>query len=223
MMRAFAPEFFWNSLRDFRAWASVVGLVLAALNGATGQTFVLPTWAWLLVACAFALSMAIRSEWKSYKEKHSNIEPNMKLVDAVKRIVGTDDILGSGNHSKTADALLSIRENAHLRKLSVWARRDVLVAERMDLYPRTSVPADYWDEFDIDYLRFTDDQRGESKRVRGQPHRQRVENTTTTAIHVITAPDTIYRDFWFCAHEVGKIWPVPKKRIKLQWPMRRLK
>ena len=168
MISAFAAEFFWKSLRDFRAWIGVAGLALAAIGGVTGRSTILPTWFWLFVAFASAISMAIRAEWKAYRDEKAKIEPDMKLVDVVKRIVGSDDILVGENCSKTGSALLTIRESGHLGKIAVWGRRDVLT-EDMDLYPRTPIPAEYWDEFGIDYLRFTDDQKGESRRVRGQP------------------------------------------------------
>ncbi len=219
MISAFAAEFFWKSLRDFRAWIGVAGLALAAIGGVTGRSTILPTWFWLFVAFASAISMAIRAEWKAYRDEKAKIEPDMKLVDVVKRIVGSDDILVGENCSKTGSALLTIRESGHLGKIAVWGRRDVLT-EDMDLYPRTPIPAEYWDEFGIDYLRFTDDQKGESRRVRGQPGQKRVPNTTTTTIHVVPIPDVHYCDFWYSACQVEKNWPLPKRRVKLQWPIK---
>ena len=81
--------------------------------------------------------MAIRAEWKAYRDAKAQIEPDMKLVDVVKRIVGGDGILVGENCSKTGTALLTIRERGHLGQIAVWGRRDVLV-EDMDLSPRTS-------------------------------------------------------------------------------------
>ena len=66
---SFASEFFWKSLRDFRAWICVVGLVLAGISGTTGATIIVPAWGWLLVALACAISMAIRSEWNTYRHR----------------------------------------------------------------------------------------------------------------------------------------------------------
>jgi hypothetical protein len=175
MVAAFAGEFFWKSVRDFRAWIGLVGLVAAGIGGAIGKPIILPTWVWLLIAFASAISMAIRAEWKAYRDAEAQIEPDMKLVDVVKRIVGSDDVLVGENCSKTGTALQMIRERGHLGQIDVWGRRNVL-AEDMDLYPRTSIPAPYWYAFDIDYLKFLDDQRGESKPVRiirNQPHRLR--------------------------------------------------
>jgi hypothetical protein len=219
MVSAFAGEFFWKSLRDFRAWIGFVGLALAAVGGATGRSIILPTWLWLFVAFASAMSIAIRAEWKAYRDGKAKVEPDTTLVDLVKRIVGSDNILEGENCSKTGNALLAIRESAHLGKIAVWGRRDA-ISDDLEFYPRTAIPADYWDEFGIDYLRFVDDRRGESKRVRGQPGQKRVPNTTTTQIHVIQIPDVRYRDFWFSAHQVEKNWPLPERRIKLQWPIK---
>src|SRR5947209_4077081 len=168
MVVAFAGEFFWKSVRDFRAWIGLVGLVAAGIAGAIGKPIIVPTWVWLLIAFASAISMAIRAEWKAYRDAKAQIEPEMKLVDVVKLIVVGDGILVGENCSKTGTALLTIRERGHLGQIAVWGRRDVLV-EDMDLSPRTSIPAEYWYEFDIDYLKFLDDQRGESKRVRSRP------------------------------------------------------
>jgi hypothetical protein len=168
MVVAFAGEFFWKSVRDFRAWIGLVGLVAAGIAGAIGKPIIVPTWVWLLIAFASAISMAIRAEWRAYRDAKAQIEPDMKLVGVVKRIVGGDGILVGENCSKTGTALLTIRERGHLGQIAVWGRRDVLV-EDMDLSPRTSIPAEYWYEFDIDYLKFLDDQRGESKRVRSRP------------------------------------------------------
>jgi hypothetical protein len=75
----------------------------------------------------------------------------MPLIDVVKRIVGSDDILVGENCSKTGEALLTIRERAHLGEVSVWARRDALTDD-MTLYPLTLTARDYWDSFGIDYL-----------------------------------------------------------------------
>jgi len=212
MVAAFAGEFFWKSVRDFRAWIGLVGLVAAGIGGAIGKPIILPTWVWLLIAFASAISMAIRAEWKAYRDAKAQIEPDMKLVDVVKRIVGSDDILVGGNCSKTSTALLMIRERGHLGQIAVWGRRDV-PAEDMDLCPRSSIPAPYWYAFDIDHLKFLDDQRGESKRVHSHPE-------PATPFTSIWPQDVVYRDFWFSAHQVEKNWPLPKRRIKLQWPIR---
>ena len=87
MVVAFAGEFFWKSVRDFRTWIGLVGLVAAGIAGAIGKPIIVPTWVWLLIAFASAISMAIRAEWKAYRNAKAQIEPDMKLVDVVKRIV----------------------------------------------------------------------------------------------------------------------------------------
>ena len=60
----------------------------------------------------------------------------------------------------------------------------------------------------VDYLKFLDDQRGESKRVRSHPE-------PATPFTSVWPQDVVYRDFWFLAHQVEKNWPLPKRRIKL--------
>jgi hypothetical protein len=219
-MRGFANEFFWKSLRDFRAWASVAGLLLAGANGVTGWTLILPTWAWLFIAVACAFAMTVRAEWKSYKENQQKIQKDMPLEALVKRIVGSEDILVGDNCRKTGDALLEIREHAHLGEIAVWGRRDVQTKD-LALYPLTSIPPEYWDEFGINYLRFTDARMGESERVRGQPKKTTVQGAVMTTIHAVVIPDVFYGDFWFCEYQVDKIWPRPKTAIKLQWPLRK--
>jgi len=44
MVVAFAGEFFWKSVRDFRAWIGLVGLVAAGIAGAIGKPIIVPTW-----------------------------------------------------------------------------------------------------------------------------------------------------------------------------------
>jgi hypothetical protein len=90
-MGQFAIEFFWRSLRDLRAWIGVVGLVLAGANAVTRTTIIIP---------------AVRAEWKIYQDRVATITPDMRLVDVVKRIVGSDDLLIGDNCSKTGDALI---------------------------------------------------------------------------------------------------------------------
>jgi hypothetical protein len=80
MVVAFAGEFFWKSVRDFRAWIGLVGLGAAGIGGAIGKPIILPTWVWLLIAFASAISMAIRAEWKAYWDSKAQIEPDMKLA-----------------------------------------------------------------------------------------------------------------------------------------------
>ena len=55
MVVAFAGEFFWKSVRDFRAWIGLVGLVAAGIAGAIGKPIIVPTWVWLLIAFASAI------------------------------------------------------------------------------------------------------------------------------------------------------------------------
>jgi hypothetical protein len=217
----FINEFFWKSLKDVRAWAGVVGLLVAAVSGLIGQPLIMPSWAWLLVAFLGALSMAVRAEWAAFKERRRTVRRDMALLAVVRRIVGAEEVLVEGKHQQVADALLALRERAHLNELIVWARRGAITKD-LALYPLSQVPSEYWDEFEIDYLRFTDDQGGISRRVRGKPRVNRVPNAVTTALHNVEIPDTIYRDFWFCSFQVGAIWPPPKPRFVLRSPIAKM-
>ena len=192
-MGQFAVEFFWRSIRDLRAWIGIVGLVLAGANAVTGTTIIIPTWGWLLIAVAGAFSLAVRAEWKIYQDRVATITPDMKLVDVVKLIVGSDDILVGENCSKMGEALLTLRERAHLGAIAVWGRKNML-AEDTSLYPRVPIATDYWEDFGIEYLDFIRDMNGKTKRVRGEPKREVVPNITMHTQPVITIPDNIYSD-----------------------------
>jgi hypothetical protein len=101
-----------------------------------------------------------------------------------------------------------------LRNVSDAERTWWFVALTCSPYPRSSIPAEYCYEFDIDYLKFLDDQRGESKRVRGHPE-------PATGGYVVWPQDVVYREFWFSAHQVEKNWPLRvTDRITLYSPNR---
>jgi hypothetical protein len=133
----------------------------------------------------------------------------MRLIEVVKRIVGNNDLFVGENCSKCGSALLAIREDGHLGKIAVWGRKNIF-SNDLALYPLTSIPAEYWDEFGIDYVHFTDDQIGKSYRVRGAPKREMVASAVMTTQHVVEIPDAIYSDLWFCSREVEKNWPSAK-------------
>ena len=219
-MWGFASQFFWKSLRDFRAWASVAGLLLAGVSGLTGWTLISPAWVWLLIVIACAFAIAVRAEWKFYNGKQQKLQRDTPLEGLVKRIVGSEDILVGDNCRKTSDALLEIRERAHLEEIAVWGRRDVR-SKDLAFYPSTLIPPEYWDEFGINYLQFTGARTGESERVRGEPKKTMIQSSVMTTVHAQIIPDVIYSDFWFCEYQIDKIWPKPKTTIKLQWPLRK--
>jgi hypothetical protein len=202
----FVIEFVGKLRKDAGAWAAISGLLLAAASGVIGRSLILPPWAWLLFAFLGALSMAVRSEWAAFKERRRTVRRDMPLLAVVQRIVGAEEILVEGRQQQVGEALLAVRERAHLNELTVWARRDAITKD-LALYPLSLVPSEYWDEFGIDYLPFTVDQKGISRRVRGTPRVDRVPNAVTTQVHNIEISDTIYRDFWLCSFQVDAIWP----------------
>jgi HNH endonuclease len=153
-----------------------------------------------------ASGIAGQAEAKLYQERTSKAFPDIRLIDVVKRIVGSNDLFVGENCSKCGSALLAIREDAHLGKIAVWGRKNIS-SNDLALYPLTSIPAEYWDEFGIDYMHFTDDQNGKSYRVRGTIKREIVASTVMTTHHVVEIPDTICSDLWFCQHEVETRWP----------------
>jgi len=217
-MRDFAIQFFFRAIKNWRTYTGIIALIFAMTGSFTGHPILLPTWLWWAGAVLSVGAIGVQAEWKLYQERSSSILPDMRLVDLVERIVGSDDLFGE-NFSKCSGALLSLRENAHLGKIAVWGRKNVLSADLL-LYPLTSIPAEYWDEFSIDSLRFVADQNGKTERARGQKKSERVQNAVTTTTHVVGIPDTIYSHLQFCAHQVEKIWPSPKQKLTWQWPFR---
>jgi uncharacterized integral membrane protein len=179
---------FWHALA--LTDTLVIGVFIAAGISAAAFGFFgghaeHPSW-WIALAIFLVslLVLLIRMPYRLYAQQRATINAlnnqlariaeDMLLVDLVKRIVGSDDLFVGENYSKCADALLSIRENAHLGKITVWGRKDVLSRD-LALYPLTSIPAEYWDEFGIEYLLFTNDQKGkpianeEQKRAKEYP------------------------------------------------------
>jgi hypothetical protein len=185
-----------------------------------GSVHIFPAWVWIVVAVGSAMSLAIRSDWQAYREEHQHPRHDMRLETLVKRIVGSDDLRGSNNPDKAGKALNDIRERALQGESAVWGRRDALTTN-LELYPLAPIPADYWDEFAINFLRFTVAPAGESMRIRGTPQREMIANTVTTTLHPVARADAIYSDLWFCAYQVDKIWPEPKRPFRWQLPIRR--
>jgi hypothetical protein len=214
-MGGFANEFFWRLLRDFRAWAGVCGLLIAAVSGVTGRTIGLPAWGWALIAIGCALWVAWRAERTLYEDKHAEVKCDMPLADVVARIVGSSEI----NH-KVDETFLKLMELAHQDRLAVWGRRDVRTSD-YDLYPRAQIPSSYWDEFGIDYLDYIRDKRGKTERTRSRRGLVVGEGVRMYA-NTNVGPDVIYSDLYFSSVQVDKIWPGPRKKLKLQSPFQRV-
>jgi hypothetical protein len=101
-MDNFANEFLWKSLRDFRTWASVLGLAFVLIGVWSGHSVVLPTWGWSLIAVGCAFWIAWRAERQLYNDKNKEVKCDMCLAQVVERAVGTTDFFSSGNPSKVA-------------------------------------------------------------------------------------------------------------------------
>jgi hypothetical protein len=209
-MSNFANEFFWKSLRDFRTWASVLGLAFALIGVWSGRSIVLPSWVWSLIAVGRAFWIAWRAERRLYDDKNEEIKCDISLAKVVERIVGTANFFSSGNPSKVGQALLDLRELALQGKILVWGRRDVQVSD-FKLYPRTEVQSAYWDEFDIDYMEFLKDTRGKTSRVSGTPKLKVIKSSHMYVAPMHKAvPDPLYSDLHFSRAQIDKLWPPPR-------------
>jgi hypothetical protein len=219
-MVEFANEFFWKLLRDFRARASVAGLLLVGVSGVSDHTIILPAWGWALLAIGCAFWIAWRAERKIYDDKHADIKCDSTLAQLITRIVGSSDLFSAGNPHKVGEALLSVAELAHQDRLTVWGRRDVVTSD-FGLYPRAKIPGNYWDEFAIDYLEFVRDVRGKTCRARGTLKIIIRESATMYIAHREVVPDVIYSDLYFSRAQIDKLWPVPRQKFRLRSPLHR--
>jgi len=206
-MRDFAIQLFFRAIKDWWAYSGIIALVFAMTGSAVGHSIVLPIWVWWAAAVFSFAAIAVRAEWTLYKERMSNVFPDMRLDAALKLIIGSDDLRSQGNARKATDALLILREKSHLGLLSVWGRR-VFQDECQHL--RTPIPPQYWHCFIIKYVEYgrlseyIDSAIGETSRERGNP----------------LPDDVIYRDIYFCSHQVRNVWPKPKKSLSFAWPVR---
>jgi hypothetical protein len=203
-MSEFAFEFLLSSLRDFRAWFGVAGIILGGAAAVRGTPILLPTWSWFLIAVGATLWMAINARWQLYQANNKKIVPNMKLADALPFLVGSEELF-AGNSDRTADALLEIREKAHLKQIQLWGRRNVQT-RYLNQYTLEVIEDIYWRDFGIDYLEFHKSKIGATSRVRGQ---------STVGIQ-----DNIYIDIYLNKHQVDGLRSRKPKVLKLQNPFR---
>jgi hypothetical protein len=145
-MGGFANDFLWKSLRDFRAWFSVVGLLLAGASAMIGHPILLPVWAWALVAVGCAFWIAWRAERQLFDDRHAEIKCDVSLLEVLERVDGTKLTDGrpfdSSNRQRIDKTLATIRELAHHQRIKVWGRQDVK-SDNYELCPRSEIPFSY--------------------------------------------------------------------------------
>jgi hypothetical protein len=124
-MRTFPIELLSRAIKDWRTYAGIIALIFAMTGSFIGHAILLPTWVWWVSAVLSVGAIAVKAEWKLHQEQSYSISPDMRLVDVVKYMIGSDDLFVGENCNKCGDALLSIRENAHLGKVSAWGRKNV--------------------------------------------------------------------------------------------------
>jgi hypothetical protein len=193
-MGGFANDFFWKSLRDFRAWTSVIGLLLTGASAIIGHTILLPQWIWALMAVGCAFWIAWRAEHQLFADRHAEIKCDMSLIEVLERIDGTkltDGVMrgrfGAVNTQRIDMALTDIRELAHHQRLKVWGRQDIK-SNNYELYPRTEIPPDYWKDFSISYNSLHNDVRGQTFRIAGEPaHMVRLIPLSQASLYVVDA------------------------------------
>jgi len=206
---------------EYRFWSAVVALILAGVRAMTGWPPFIPSWVFTLAAIAFAYAVAIHGEWRSFKEKKSEVKCDMSLSRVIARIVGEDNFMEPGHADvsiKVDDTLSEIREAAHHERIFVWGRANVK-SERFDHYILSRIPATYWAEFAILYNSLLSDVRGETWRLSGSDEPASIlPGLTSYTIAEKSIKDVIYSDLYFSRAQVDRIWP-DKVGLRLRWPI----
>jgi hypothetical protein len=105
-MVSFANEFLWKYLRDFRAWASVAGLLGVALSAAVQHQFILPLWLWAFIATGCAFWIAWRAEKQAYLVKHAEVKCDMSLASLLYKVMGDEVAVREARNIFHVDELL---------------------------------------------------------------------------------------------------------------------
>lgn len=142
-METFLTQFFLKRLKDWRSVVGLLALLFAVFESMIGLSPYVPAWIWWLAAVVSPHWELFDSERKKFAEKKEKIQPDMALEAVVKRIIGTEKILEGDNCGKTFDALLQIRDRAHLGEIAVWGRKDPHCSD-LALSPVTQIAAEYW-------------------------------------------------------------------------------
>ena len=114
---------------------------------------------WWALGVILLFVTASRLQWDLQKEKEKNRKPTpqMPLSEVISRIIASDDQSKPGASTLVGEALPSIREKARLGMISVWGR---MSADGDALHqPLEPIPADYWTNAQIDFLKYLRNQR----------------------------------------------------------------
>jgi hypothetical protein len=184
----------------FGLLTSVVGILSEIFQ----QPILVPGWAWLAVGAGLLFMTACRIEWDLLAEKQKNRkpQPNMQLEDAVKHIIGEDEIREE-HGVEVARVLAALREQALLGTLQVFARKGWRSAglAALDSVPRSIVPAAYFEDHWISSIEFMSDHRGEIN-------------------YIANSTPGEYMDVWFDLAQIDAVWPAPRRRITLRNPFK---
>jgi hypothetical protein len=200
---------------------ALISLALSCLNfGNHSQSRL----SWIFFLCAFVLCVAavavvthargrgpkwlgaLLDDWIGPPPQRATFLPDMTLIEVVRRICPDDVMLDSdgsvtlsSRHQPISDALRALRESARLTQLVVWGRKDP-TAGHEEATPLSLIAPDYWDNYQIAYLRFLTDQRGATEKVKQAP------------------ADPRYSDLRFNRRQVNVVWPEPGVRLRVQKP-----
>src|SRR5262245_35477661 len=145
--------------KDLFAAGGFLVSAIGALSDILGKTFILPSWVWWAVGVLLLFVTASRLQWDLQKEKEKDRKPTpqMPLSEVVSRIIGSDDQSKPGASTLVGEALPSIRGKARLGMISVWGR---MSADGNALHqPLEPIPAYYWTNAQIDFLKYLRNQR----------------------------------------------------------------
>ena len=148
-----------NVFKDLFAVGGFLASAIGVLSEILGKTLIFPSWMWWLVGVILLLVTASRLQWDLQQEKEKNRKPTpqMPLSEVISCIIGSDDQGKPGASTLVGEALRSIREKARLGVVSVWGR---MSADSDALHqPLEPIPADYWTDAQIDFVKYLRNQR----------------------------------------------------------------
>jgi hypothetical protein len=163
------------------------------LKDGLGIDIPVPSWIWWAGAVATVFVVQFWMYYEMYKDHEALRAPgaDVSLAQVVEQIIGTNDFWGEGI-SKVGEALPDIREKAHLRYISSWARME------RESEPLGAVPQSTWEAHQINLLKFCQNPRGRLEATR--PGVERAD----------------YLDFYFNSAQVNMAWPKKRNWLALR-------